>query len=213
MEQRPPRLGDQVDDYCPRERRITSHAIVAIVDDTIRHTRCTACDVEHDYREARVPKKPVKNPHAVNGASTDLAGGVLVSPAAARAAAANPAPTEPASPPVNADPGASPDSPAPPEEERAVDGWLAHRPLIRASLPRQENAEPPPRPIPEFTMHQRPPRAFHGRGFRPHGTGAPPREGNAFREGNGEPNGNRVPQPGKPGGVGGAGRRRRRRRR
>src|SRR5688500_20371540 len=92
MEQRPPRLGDLVDDYCPRERRITNHAIVAIVDDTIRQTRCSACDVEHDYKEARVPKKPLKKPLATNGASSDLAGGVLVSPAAARAAAADPAP-------------------------------------------------------------------------------------------------------------------------
>src|SRR5262245_61791875 len=30
MEQRPLRLGDNVDDYCPRERRVTNHAIVAI---------------------------------------------------------------------------------------------------------------------------------------------------------------------------------------
>ena len=42
MEQRPLRLGDLVDDYCPRERRVTNHAIVAIVNDSIRQTRCTA---------------------------------------------------------------------------------------------------------------------------------------------------------------------------
>ena len=212
MEQRPPRLGDLVDDYCPRERRITNHAILAIVDDMIRQTRCTACDVEHDYKEARVPKKLITKT-ATNGASSDLAGGVLVSPTAARAAAADPAASDaPAAAPA-ADAEGADRAAAPPEEERAVDGWLAHRPLIRASLPRQENAEPPPRPIPEFTMHQRPPRAFQGRGFRPHGGGAPPRDANSFREGNGEPNGNRPPQPGgKPGG-GAGGRRRRRRRR
>jgi len=212
MEQRPPRLGDLVDDYCPRERRITNHAIVAIVDDTIRQTRCSACDVEHDYKEARVPKKPLKKPLAINGASSDLAGGVLVSPAAARAAAADPAPADaPIPAPAAGEGPAGADAPA--EEERAVDGWLAHRPLIRASLPRQENAEPPPRPIPEFTMHQRPAaRAFHGRGFRPHSNGTPFRETNPFREGNGEPNGNRPSQPGAKPGAGGARRRRRRRR-
>ena len=209
MEQRPPRLGDLVDDYCPRERRITNHAIVAIVDDEIRQTRCTACDVEHEYKEARVAKKPVKK--AINGVTPELAGGVLVSPAASRAALSEAAP-DPV-PPGRVDPVShEPQPPEPPEEERAVDGWLAHRPLIRASLPRQENAEPTPRPIPEFTMHQRQARGFQGRGFRPHGTGAPFRDGNGFREGNGEPNGNRPSQPGKPG-PGGAGRRRRRRRR
>ena len=35
MEQRSLRLGDFIDDYCPRERRVTNHVIVAIVDDTL----------------------------------------------------------------------------------------------------------------------------------------------------------------------------------
>ena len=56
MEQRPLRLGDVVDDYCPRERRVTNHAIVAIVEDVIRQTRCTACDAEHPYKGAREPR-------------------------------------------------------------------------------------------------------------------------------------------------------------
>ena len=43
MEQRPLRLGDIVDDYCPRERRVTNHAIVAIVGDSVRQTRCSTC--------------------------------------------------------------------------------------------------------------------------------------------------------------------------
>src|SRR5688572_10196215 len=61
MEQRPLRLGDVVDDFCPRERRVTNHAIVAIVEDVIRQTRCTACDAEHPYkggREPRLRRKP-----------------------------------------------------------------------------------------------------------------------------------------------------------
>ena len=33
MEQRRLRLGDILDDYCPRERRITNHAVVAMIDD------------------------------------------------------------------------------------------------------------------------------------------------------------------------------------
>ena len=53
MEQRPLRLGDLVDDYCPRERRVTNHAIVAIVNDSIRQTRCTACDVEHVFSNVK----------------------------------------------------------------------------------------------------------------------------------------------------------------
>ena len=57
MEQRRLRLGDNVDDYCPRERRITTHAIVAMVADDVKQTRCTACDAEHEYKAAKAPPK------------------------------------------------------------------------------------------------------------------------------------------------------------
>src|SRR5438067_811879 len=60
MEQRPLRLGDLVDDYCPRERRITNHAIVAIVNDGIRQTRCTTCDTEHVFKGAKAPRRRKK---------------------------------------------------------------------------------------------------------------------------------------------------------
>src|SRR5262252_1325732 len=61
MEQRPLRLGEIVDDYCPRERRITNHAIVALVGDTIKQTRCSTCDAEHVYKGARVPSRKKKD--------------------------------------------------------------------------------------------------------------------------------------------------------
>src|SRR5688572_19846394 len=61
MEQRPLRLGDIVDDYCPRERRITNHAIVAIVEETVKQTRCTTCDHEHVFKQAREPRRRKKD--------------------------------------------------------------------------------------------------------------------------------------------------------
>ena len=33
MQQRRVRLGDVLDDYCPRERRVTNHAVVAMIED------------------------------------------------------------------------------------------------------------------------------------------------------------------------------------
>src|SRR6187402_864335 len=57
MEQRTLRLGDTVDDYCPRERRITNHVVVAIVVDAIRQTRCSTCDAEHPYKDGREPRR------------------------------------------------------------------------------------------------------------------------------------------------------------
>src|SRR5262245_23950732 len=57
MDQRRPRLGDIVDDYCTRERRLTNHAVVAMVGEDIKQTRCTTCDAEHAYKGGRVPAK------------------------------------------------------------------------------------------------------------------------------------------------------------
>ncbi len=57
MEQRRLRLGDNIDDYCPRERRLTTHAIVAMVGDAVKQTRCTTCDAEHVYKGGKVPQR------------------------------------------------------------------------------------------------------------------------------------------------------------
>lgn len=218
MEQRTLRLGDMVDDYCPRERRITNHAIVALVGDEIRQTRCTTCDGEHVYKQGRAPSRLSR---AKDGAS-DAAGGQLVPRAAAASADSTARDSQgkgdAAGGQTPADPQA-PGSPAGPpgeagDDQRAADGWLANRPLIRATLPRIEGVVPTPRPIPEFTMHQRsayPARPFrHGQG-RPGGSGQSPsgfgsggfgsdRNGNHGNPGNGQ---------GRPGP--GAGRSRRRR--
>lgn len=59
MQQRQPRLGDILDDYCPRERRLTNHAVVAMVGDEVKQTRCTTCDSEHEYKHAKLPRAPV----------------------------------------------------------------------------------------------------------------------------------------------------------
>src|SRR5215204_5741814 len=60
MEQRTLRLGDILDDYCPRERRVTNHAVVAMIEENVKQTRCTTCDSEHAYKGARVPKSRKK---------------------------------------------------------------------------------------------------------------------------------------------------------
>src|SRR6185437_14352337 len=57
MEQRRLRLGDIVDDYCPRERRVTNHAVVAMVEEDVKQTRCTTCDAEHVYKGGRAPRR------------------------------------------------------------------------------------------------------------------------------------------------------------
>src|SRR5918993_1807057 len=65
MEQRRLRLGDILDDYCPRERRVTNHAVVAMIGEDVKQTRCTTCDAEHAFKGAREPRRRKKDSQAV----------------------------------------------------------------------------------------------------------------------------------------------------
>src|SRR5262245_28627413 len=65
MQQRRLGPGDVLDDYCPRERRVTDHAIVAMIDETIQQTRCVVCDAGHDYNHAKVPPQRKKKAPAL----------------------------------------------------------------------------------------------------------------------------------------------------
>ena len=98
MEQRRVRLGDVLDDYCPRERRVTNHVVVAIVDNDIKLTRCTTCDTEHPYKAARVP--PRRQTPLVAALSNAGADGALI--------AAPPAPPKPPPPAATSPAAASP---------------------------------------------------------------------------------------------------------
>lgn len=177
MEQRPLRLGDIVDDYCPRERRLTNHAIVALVEDTIKQTRCTTCDHEHVYKGGKEPKRRKKDQTAVLYSQV-LSGlqkpgvpggaGEESEPMADEREPTIPAEATEASegeelsvqPEPDAEPivAASEDEPAAesdePEPGNSDDIWPMHRRLIRAQLPRTGNEPPPARPLPEFTVRQ-----------------------------------------------------------
>ena len=191
MQQRRLRLGDILDDYCPRERRITNHAVVAMIDDEVKQTRCTTCDADHEYKQARVPPQRRKKADAGTGETTDAAGRL------------RPGEDDPAIPEemtdaehaVEAAPLES--APAEPVDEQPVDDAQpsaldddgpVHRRLIRATLPRPEG-QSPERKDPEFTIRQpgvRGPgnkRGRHQRSMRsqdgalPRFGGGPPRQG------------------------------------
>ncbi len=162
MEQRSLRLGDIVDDYCPRERRITNHAIVAIVEDAIRQTRCTTCDHEHVFKQGREPRRRKKSEETLfDQVLADITGVKVVAPVSpAEAPRVSPSvaasvPDAPLPAPLAAE-GSGPE-PASPVANGAAESAPAHRILIRATLPKSADEPAPPRPIPEFTMHQRTP--------------------------------------------------------
>jgi hypothetical protein len=165
MEQRRVRLGDIVDDYCPRERRITNHAVVAMIEDDIRLTRCTTCDAEHPFKNAQVPRRRKKDAPA---AAYDQVLAGRLEAGAALTAAGHPG-TEPPDEatnemtmiegaPVNESEPVDESEPVedrdlPPAPARAGEDGPVHRPLIRATLPRPEG-QPVERRAPDFTIRQ-----------------------------------------------------------
>jgi hypothetical protein len=216
QQQRQLRLGDILDDYCPRERRVTNHAVVAMVGADVKQTRCTTCDAEHEYKHAKVPRQRRKSespaalytqvaanapkrvaheheppPEHENHETTEES--AIVPEEATEAPPDVPRPDVLASESGDADATDADESDAVRDEEEGP----VHRPLIRASLPRPEGQPPPARPIPEFTIRQ--PGGRAGR-FRPrHQRGGQQFQGNRSN-GNfgGMPRGGRPPQGGMP---------------
>jgi hypothetical protein len=202
MQQRRPRLGDVLDDYCPRERRVTNHVVVAMIEDEVKQTRCSTCDADHEYKQARVPSprrtKPVA---AIQDSAESFEPKPVLAPV--KSAADLPDTAEPA---VLEEPAEAPIAPtflntpgelAPMEaqdqrretelvadesmeEPVREDEGPVHRRLIRATLPRPEG-HVPERKEPEFTIRQPGGRGGGGRevdgnsvGYRPKGGGQRP---------------------------------------
>lgn len=51
------RLGDDIDDYCVKCRRITNHSIVSLLGSQPAKMRCRTCYHEHDFRNGEPPPK------------------------------------------------------------------------------------------------------------------------------------------------------------
>ncbi len=53
------RLGDIIDDYCIKCKRIMNHAVVSILDGGPAKVRCRTCYNDHDYRHEIAPPPKV----------------------------------------------------------------------------------------------------------------------------------------------------------
>ena len=49
------RLGDDIDDYCVRCKRIMNHAVVSVVNAAPAKVRCRICHNDHDFRHEIAP--------------------------------------------------------------------------------------------------------------------------------------------------------------
>jgi hypothetical protein len=223
MQQRQPRLGDILDDYCPRERRLTNHVVVAMIGDAVKQTRCTTCDSDHEYKHAAMPRQRKKSDQSA------LYSQVLAGVTPKKVALADPS-TEPFDPvdhnadalaatsqdsavaaadgdellDVAADEDAvlEDDHDAVEEDGPVVEEGPAHRRLIRAQLPRHEGQVSTARQPTDFTIRQpTPPRAkrFGARNQRGPGAGGAQFQGNrpgGGNNGSGNSARNGAPRPG-----------------
>ena len=57
MADRPIRLGDVVDDYCPRCRLLLNHDVASLYQGAVAKVTCRTCYNTHDYRHGEVPAK------------------------------------------------------------------------------------------------------------------------------------------------------------
>ena len=57
MAERPPRLGDVIDDYCPRCRLLLNHDVASLFEGAVAKVTCRTCYNTHDYKHAQVPPK------------------------------------------------------------------------------------------------------------------------------------------------------------
>lgn len=49
------RLGDDIDDFCIKCKRVTNHSVLAIVDDAPAKVRCRTCYHEQEFRDSIAP--------------------------------------------------------------------------------------------------------------------------------------------------------------
>ncbi len=77
------RLGDIIDDYCTKCRRLTNHAIVSMLGEEVAKVRCRSCYHEHMYVHEQIPpsKKDLKKLELFNSvlATVDPAAAATVS--------------------------------------------------------------------------------------------------------------------------------------
>lgn len=59
------RLGDDIDDFCIKCKRVTTHAIVALVNEEPARVRCRTCYHDHDFLHEQAPPPKVPKPKAV----------------------------------------------------------------------------------------------------------------------------------------------------
>jgi hypothetical protein len=84
------RLGDDIDDFCVKCKRVMNHAVVSILNDEPAKVRCRTCHSDHDFRREQPPPPKVDPRKAAlfNQVLANVTGGAPAAPEPAAVAAA-----------------------------------------------------------------------------------------------------------------------------
>jgi hypothetical protein len=86
------RLGDDIDDFCVKCKRVMNHSVVSILNDAPAKVRCRTCHSDHDFRNEQPPPPKVDPRKAA--LFNQVLENVTATAGAPVAAAAEPAVTE-----------------------------------------------------------------------------------------------------------------------
>ena len=109
------RLGDEIDDYCVKCRRLTNHSIVSMVETKAAKVRCRTCYSDHDFRNEQAPPSKKELARQKELFNAVLAG---VAPAEATAAADDDPPAVADNPPVISEAAIEPEAAAAPAKSK-----------------------------------------------------------------------------------------------
>jgi hypothetical protein len=79
------RLGDDIDDFCVKCKRVMNHAVVSILNNEPAKVRCRTCHSDHDFRHEQAPPPKVDPRKAAlfNQVLANVAGSAAAEPEAA----------------------------------------------------------------------------------------------------------------------------------
>lgn len=104
------RLGDDIDDFCVKCKRVMNHAVVSILNNEPAKVRCRTCYNDHDFRHEQPPPPKVDSRKAAlfNEVLGNVNGLPPATPEPVAAGAAADAPVDPEPDPVPAPAAAKP---------------------------------------------------------------------------------------------------------
>jgi len=71
------RVGDVLDDYCSRCKRLTDHSVMALVNGEVARVNCRTCNRDHEFKHGKLPEPRGKAAKAKISAFNQVLAGIV----------------------------------------------------------------------------------------------------------------------------------------